>query len=335
MAESNQTQNRKLDHIKICLTEPVNFDKTAGMDRYDFLPNNFPEISMEKICVSLKFFGKNISAPIYISGMIGGVKEAEKINRSLATAAQAAGIAMSVGSMRAALEKPETRSTYQVREVAPDIFLMANIGAAQLPEYSVSQIQSLVDMIDADALAIHVNPAQEAVQKDGTKNWEKILDKIENVCSAISVPVIAKEVGCGIAGPSAKKLKERGVKCIDVAGAGGTSWVKVEYYRGNDIAKSFWEWGLPTAECLKQCKSIGLPLLASGGIRTGTDIAKCIALGAEMGGMARPFLEQAVHGWEKTKEFIDKLKLELKTTMFLTGCKNIQELKKAELVEKK
>ncbi len=331
----NQTQSRKMDHIKICLTKDVNFQKTTGLDRFEFVPNSLPEIDFDKIDLSTKFLGKTFSAPIYISGMIGGVEEAGRINKNLAKAAQAVGIGMGVGSMRAAIEKPAVAETYQVRGVAPGIFLMANIGASQLPEYSNKEVLGLVSLIQADALAIHINPGQEVVQKDGTKNWEGVLKRIKEVCSASKVPVIAKEVGCGIPGFIGERLKDAGVSAVDVAGAGGTSWIKVEYYRGgNDIAKSFWEWGKPTAECLVDNNRLGLPVMASGGIRTGEEVAKCLTLGASLAGMARPLLKEAVTSWEKARDFLENLILELRSTMFLVGAKNLEELKKTRLVVK-
>ncbi len=329
-----QTESRKVDHIRICLTEDVNFKKTTGLEKYEFYPKSLPEINFSEIDTSTKFFNKKFSAPIYISGMIGGTEEAGRINKNLAKAAQAAGIGMGVGSMRAALEKPETAHTYQVRDVAPDIFLMANIGCSKLPDYTDQQILSLVDLIQADALAIHINPGQEIVQPEGDRNWKNILKRIESICSKSNVPIIAKEVGCGIPGESAKQLKEAGISAVDVAGAGGTSWIKVEGYRGGKLAKSFWEWGKPTSECLNEAKSLGLPILASGGIRTGEDIAKSLALGASLAGMARPLLREAVHSWEKAHEFLENLKEELKATMFLVGAKNLDELKKTKLILK-
>ena len=195
-----QTETRKLEHIRICLTEDVNFKKTTGLEKYEFEPKGLPELNFSEIDTTTKFFDKKFSAPIYISGMIGGTEEAGRINKNLAKAAQAAGIGMGVGSMRAALENPELASTYQVRDVSPDIFLMANIGCSKLPDYSDQQILSLVDLIQADALAIHINPGQEIVQPEGDRNWKNILKRIESICSNSKVPIIAKEVGCGIAG---------------------------------------------------------------------------------------------------------------------------------------
>ena len=332
--DDGQTQSRKKDHIKICLTEPVNFDKKSGFENYEFEPT-LPSIDIDKIDTSIDFFGKKLAAPIYISGMIGGVEEAGRINKNLAKAAQLSGLAMGVGSMRAAIEKPEVAYTYQVRDVAPDIFLLANVGASQLTEYSTEQILSLIELIDADALAIHINPVQEVVQSDGTKNWEGVMERISEICKASKKPVIAKEVGCGIPGSMAKQLAAAGVKAIDVAGAGGTSWVKVEYFRGNEIAKSFWEWGKPTAECLAECvQAVNLPILASGGIRAGEDIAKAVTLGAKAAGMARPLLREAVNSAEKAHQFLENLKLELRSTMFLVGAKNIESLKAAKLVKR-
>ena len=330
MPIKDQTQSRKIDHIKICLTEDVNFQKTTGLEKLELLPNNLPEFNFDEIDTSLEFLGKKFSAPLYISGMIGGVEQAGRINKNMAKAVQKAGLGMGVGSMRAAIERPEVASTYQVRDVAPDIFLMGNIGAAQLLKYSTEQVLSLIDLIEADALAVHINPGQEIVQPEGDREWKGIYEKIRQLCKQSKKPIIAKEVGCGIPGHVALKLKEAGIAAVDVAGAGGTSWIKVEGYRGSKLAKSFWEWGKPTAECLIEAQRLNLPILASGGIRTGEEIVKAIALGATMGGFARPMLRAAVTSWESAYDLLEKVKQEIKATMFLIGAKNLEEVKKAK-----
>lgn len=327
----SQTQSRKLDHIKICLTKDVNFSKTNGLDKYELIPNSLPEINFDEIQTSLNFLGKKFSAPLYISGMLGGVEEAGRINKNIAKACQESGIGMGVGSMRAAIENPDCAHTFQVRDVAPDIFLMGNIGAAQLLNYPTEQVLSLIDLIEADALAVHINPGQEIAQPEGDRNWKGIYEKLEILCNQSKKPIIAKEVGCGIPGHVAKKLKDIGISAIDVAGAGGTSWIKVEHYRGSELAKSFWEWGKPTGDCIKEAKDLGIPILASGGIRTGEDIIKSIALGATMGGFARPILKEAVTSWEKAHTLLERVKQEIKATMLLTGVKSLEEVNESIL----
>jgi isopentenyl-diphosphate delta-isomerase len=326
-----ETKTRKQDHIRICLEKDVQYRKSNGFDRYEFEHNALHEIDFEKIDTSVEFMGKKFSAPILIEAMTGGIPESEKINKNLAKAAQDLGLGMGVGSQRAALETPELSYTYKVRDVAPDIFLLGNIGAVQLQEHK-GEARKLMDMIGADALAVHLNPAQEMAQSEGNRNFENVLSNINDIVVK-GIPVIVKEVGCGISGTVARKLALAGVAAIDVAGAGGTSWVKVDYHRGETSMKNFLEWGMPTAECLEQCRDVEVPLIASGGIRTGMDIAKAIAMGASLAGMALPLLKPASKSPEAVKEHLRGIINELRITMLLVGAKNIGELRKARLVK--
>ena len=271
--------------------------------------------------------------------MTGGIEAAAAINHSLAEAAQAMGVAMGLGSQRAAIEDPSLEPTFQIRHLAPDILLFANLGAVQLNYgYGIDQCRRAVDMIEADAMILHFNPLQEALQPEGDVNFSDLLRKIESICSQLDVPVIAKEVGWGISSQVAKDLVEAGVSVIDVAGAGGTSWAQVEMHRSQDeiqtqLAASFIGWGNPTSELVTDVRQAlpEIPLIASGGLRSGIDIAKCIALGADMGGIAGPFLKAAVQSTEVVIATLKKVESEMRICMFATGSPNLTALSQTEL----
>ncbi len=331
---------RKADHIKINLEQDVRSALTTGLENYRFIHEALPELDLNRIDTSLSLFGKKLHSPILVSSMTGGTSEAETINLRLAEAAQECGIAMGVGSQRAAIEHPEQAATFQVRRVAPDILLFANLGAVQFNYgYGIDQCRKAVDMIQADALILHLNPVQEAVQDAGDTNWAGIAKKIEEVCNKIEVPVIAKEVGWGISERSAKLLADCGVSAIDVAGAGGTSWSQVEMHRAPDeftrqLAATFVGWGIPTAESILNVKRAvpGTLIFASGGIKDGLDIAKCIALGATLGGMAGNFLKAAAISTENVIEMMKLTKRQIEVTMFATGVGTLEGLKLGKLV---
>jgi isopentenyl-diphosphate delta-isomerase len=325
---------RKADHIKINLEKDVRSALTTGLENYHFIHQALPELDLNRIDTSLKLFDKQLTAPILISSMTGGTTEAETINLRLAEAAQETGVAMGVGSQRAAIEHPEQAATFQVRRVAPDVLLFANLGAVQLNyEYGIDQCRRAVDMIEADALILHLNPLQEAVQDAGDVNFAGLTKKIEAVCNQIEVPVIAKEVGWGISERTAKLLADCGVSAIDVAGAGGTSWSQVEMHRAPDeftrqLAATFVGWGIPTADSLLNVKK-NIPemtIFASGGIKDGLDIAKCIALGATLGGMAGQFLKAAAVSTEKAVEMMKLTKRQIEVTMFASGVEKLEGL---------
>lgn len=334
MSKVTQTSSRKSDHIRINLEENVQSGLTTGLERFRFIHQALPEVNLEDVDLRLKLFGRQLNSPILISSMTGGTSEAAAINRTLATAAQESGVAMGLGSQRAAIEQPELASTFQVRSVAPDILLFANLGAVQLNyQYGVDQCQRAVDMIEADALILHLNALQEAVQPEGDTRFAGLLKKIETVCRALPVPVIAKEVGWGFSEQAAHRLFEAGVTAIDVAGAGGTSWTQVEMHRAKTesqarLAAAFIEWGIPTAEAILNVRRSAPQLIvfASGGIRTGIDIAKCIALGATLGGMASPFLKAAARSVEDTTQTIEEIRREIQVCIFAAGKKNLDEL---------
>jgi len=331
---------RKSDHIRINLEEDVRSGITTGLERYRFIHRALPELDLENIDLSSDIFGKKLQAPILISSMTGGTPEAAKINFALAEAAQTTGIAMGLGSQRAALEDLALIPTYQVRRQAPDILLFANLGAVQLNySYGLAHCQRAVDMVEADALFLHFNALQEAIQPNGDTHFYGLAQKVETICRALSVPVIAKEVGWGFSNADIRMLIQCGISAIDVAGAGGTSWSQVEMHRVENesqarLASAFKNWGIPTAESILLVSSIApdLPIIASGGLRTGIDIAKCIALGARLGGMASPFLKAASRSVEDTIQTIDEIIREIRICMFACGASNLSQLQSDKLI---
>jgi isopentenyl-diphosphate delta-isomerase len=313
---------------------------TTGLENYHFIHEALPELNLKRVDSSLSLFGKRLAAPILISSMTGGTEEAGEINQRLAEAAQEVRVAMGVGSQRAALEHPEQTPTFSItRKVAPDILLFANLGAVQLNySYGSDECRKAVDMIEADALILHLNPLQEAVQDAGDTNFEGLSKKIEAICRKLGVPVIAKEVGWGISDRTAKLLVECGVSAIDVAGAGGTSWSQVEMHRAPDeftrqLAATFVGWGIPTADSILNVKKAapGMTIFASGGLKDGLDIAKCVALGATLGGMAGQFLKAAAVSTEVTAETMQLVKKQIEVTMFAAGVGTLEGLQTAKL----
>jgi isopentenyl-diphosphate Delta-isomerase len=340
MTKVTQISSRKSDHIRINLEEDVRSGLTTGLERYHFIHQALPELNLNEVDLSQKLFKHQVRAPILISSMTGGTEEAATINRNLASAAQETGIAMGLGSQRAAIDHPELVPTFQVRQFAPDVLLFANLGAIQLNyRFGVDECQQAVDMIEADALILHLNALQEAVQPEGDTLFAGLLSKIEAVCRALPVPVIAKEVGWGFSEHTARQLASAGVAAIDVAGAGGTSWSQVEMHRAKTesqarLAAAFVDWGIPTSEAILNVHRAapGLMIIASGGLRSGVDIAKCIALGASMGGMAGPFLKAAARSHEATVQTIEELKREIQVCMFAAGAGDVKALQNIPLI---
>ncbi len=334
------TTSRKADHIRINLDEDVRSSLSTGLERYHFIHQALPELNLEDIDLSQVLFKKIVRAPLLISSMTGGTPEAEGINRTLARAAQQAGVVMGVGSQRAGLENPQVADTFRVRRYAPDIVLLANLGAVQLNYgYSIDHCTRAVEMIEADALILHLNPLQEAVQPEGDTRFAGLIDKIAAVCRALPVPVIAKEVGWGISEEAAHMLVDAGVSAIDVAGAGGTSWSQVEKYRAKDeslarVAAAFRDWGIPTAESIQMVRRAapGVTIFASGGLRSGVDIARCIALGASLGGMAGLFLKAAAISAERARWSLELIKRQIRVTMFACGVQTIEALRQSSIL---
>jgi len=336
MTDETVVSARKLEHLRINIQEDVQFAQVrSGLEQYRFVHQALPDLDLAQLDTTQTLFGKRLRAPLLVSSMTGGAAEAERINRNLAAAAQACGIAMGLGSQRAAIADASLARTYQVRAVAPDILLFANLGAIQLNYgYGLDECRRAVEMVDADALILHLNPLQEAVQDHGNTNWSGLLAKIETVCRTLEKPVIVKEVGFGISADTARMLYAAGVSAIDVAGAGGTSWTAVESRRAPNVelqklAETFWDWGIPTVASLLQARAAAptLPLFASGGIRTGIDVAKCVALGATLVGLASPFLKLADISAEATGEGIRALSAQLRVAMFGIGAPNLAALR--------
>lgn len=342
MPKVTQTSERKADHIRINLEEDVNSGITTGFENYYFLHEALPEINLPDVDLQTRIFGKTLEAPILISSMTGGTKDAAQINRRLAEAAQLRGIAMGVGSQRAAIEDPSLGKTFQIRDIAPDILLFANLGAVQLNYgYSVKHCLEAVEMIEADGLILHLNALQEAVQPEGDVNFAGLLNKIETVCKDLSVPVIAKEVGWGISTSTSKKLIDAGISAIDVAGAGGTSWTQVEMHRAASesqarLAAAFLDWGIPTSESIQFVRQADpkIPIISSGGLRSGLDIAKSIALGANLGAMAGLFLKAADQSTDKVIQVVDEIVNEIRVAMFGCGAADLQQLSETTLIKR-
>ncbi|GAB4419085.1 MAG: type 2 isopentenyl-diphosphate Delta-isomerase [Anaerolineae bacterium] len=337
-------EQRKSDHIRINLEKDVNFRQlTTGLENYHFLHQALPEIDLAQIDTSVSLLGKTLKAPLLISSMTGGTEQAHRINLTLAEAAEKCGIAMGLGSQRAALENVELAPSFQVRSVAPTAMLLANLGAVQLNYgYSVDHCRRAVEMIEADALILHFNALQEAVQPEGNTNFSGLLAQVEAVCRALEIPVIAKEVGWGFAEDTVRRLAEAGIAAIDVAGSGGTSWTQVEMYRAKSevrrrVAATFVDWGIPTSEAILAAKRAGngLPIIASGGLRNGLDMAKCIALGASVAGMAGPFLKAAVNSLQAVLDEIEIATTELRIAMFGIGVDSIAGLQGTERLIKR
>ena len=323
---------RKADHIRINLDEDVRSGIRTGLEKYRFTHEALPEIALSDVGLGLTLFGKKLRAPILISSMTGGTEEAGEINARLAEAAQETGIAMGLGSQRAAIDQPIQTPTFSIaRKIAPDALLFANLGAVQLNYgYGIEECQRAIDMIEADALILHLNPLQEAVQAGGDTNFADLAKKIEDICKKLDVPVIAKEVGWGISERTAKLLADCGVDAIDVAGAGGTSWSQVEMHRAPDeftreLAATFVDWGINTADSIFNVKKVTpkMTIFASGGLKNGLDIAKSIALGATLGGMTSPFLKAAMISTEKVVDAIELVKKQIEVTFFAAGISEL------------
>jgi isopentenyl-diphosphate delta-isomerase len=328
---------RKDDHLRICLEEAVRPPAPGnGLGEYRFVHQALPEIDLTDIDLCTTFLGKDLCAPLLVSSMTGGALPAKTINRRLAQAANLLGVAMGVGSQRAALEDAAWAETFRVRDVAPDILLMANLGAIQLVKsYTVEHCQRAVDMVGADALVLHLNPLQEALQPGGDTHFGGLLRRVEAVCRALPVPVVVKEVGFGLSAEVAAQLVEAGVSALDVAGAGGTSWSEVERHRTFDpvedqIAGQFADWGIPTAECLRMIREIlpHVPTIASGGIETGIDVAKCVALGADLVGIAWPLLRPALLSDQDVVNALETIVEVLRIAMFCIGARDIRALRR-------
>lgn len=339
----DKTEKRKKDHIELCLTDKVAFrNKTNGFDHYEFVHFAITEVRISEIEFGMKFLGRPINYPFMISCMTGGTSEAESINEKLARVASILNIPVGVGSQRQALENDKLHSSYRtIRNNARNVPVLGNIGAAQIVQFkdAVSSVRFLADLVEADSMVIHVNPLQELLQPEGETDFKGLLKKIGMICSSIEIPVIVKEVGSGISREAARRLLEAGVKGIDLAGSGGTSWAAVEMLRAGSGEEYFREWGLPTSYCVRTVselkKKFDFSLIASGGINSGVDIAKALALGADITASARIILQEVVDsGVESAVSLIEGWFGTVKKIMYLTGASSVKQLRKSRLIKK-
>jgi isopentenyl-diphosphate Delta-isomerase len=340
----DQIKRRKREGIEIPLNENIQ-GRTAStyLEYVKLLHNALPEINYDQIDLSIEFLNRSFSAPLIIDSMTGGTDEAFVINKRLGLIAERYGLGMGLGSQRAGLKSDKLVESYSIaRKVAPNAFLIANIGGAQLSDgLSNSDILKIIKMIDANALAIHLNPLQELIQPEGEPRFKGILKKISNLVNEVEIPIIVKEVGSGISADVAIKLEKSGINSINVAGAGGTSWAGIEKIRAdqhNEYLKSqlgelFWDWGIPTAlSILLVSNSVKIPVIASGGLRNGLEIAKCLILGANVCAMAFPFLKRASKSEEELEKFTQLILSEIRATMFLLGAKDVHSLKNTRYI---
>ncbi|MEX0602719.1 MAG: type 2 isopentenyl-diphosphate Delta-isomerase [Bacteroidota bacterium] len=351
--KSSRTTSRKQQHVELPVAKDVGFrTKTAGFERWEFLHNALPELDPAEIDPSVSFLGKTLAFPLIISSMTGGYRDALRINRQLAEVCADQHLAMGVGSQRQALENPVYHRTFSVvREVSRDIPIFGNIGAAEVAKLGdASPVQRLVDLVEADGFAVHLNPLQEFLQPEGNPQFRGVLRGIELLVNHLSVPVLVKEIGAGISGQVARRLVDVGVRIIDVAGAGGTSWAGVEILRRNGTGKSksreedfapvFWDWGIPTVDALRQVTALrnsapDLTVIASGGISGGLDIAKAIAFGGDLAAAARPMIKVLETGGPKRLlRLLQRWRTELTGAMFLTGSRTLADLRQQHLVLK-
>jgi len=330
-------EKRKLRHIRVSLEENVETDISTGFQDIRLIHRALPEIDLDEVNTETEFFGKKLAAPLIISAITGGTEEAAKLNTILAEVAEEKQIGIGVGSQRIAVAQPETVPTFSiVREKAPSTFVMANLGCPQLSlGWGVPEAEKCIEMVDADALALHMNPLQEAVQVNGDTNYRGVYEKIKELRKNIGTPLVMKETGAGIAWEDAVKMQKAGASGLEISGVGGTSWSAVEYHIAKEVGKkemeylggALWNWGIPTAvSVVETTQKTSLSVISSGGIRTGVEVVKSIALGATIGGMAKPFLEKAVQGEEALAEHVDNIIREIRVAMFLVGAKNVDEL---------
>lgn len=327
---------RKSDHLEVAASGRADFAKSTLLEHVHLVHQALPELSLDDIALDTELVGKRLRAPLLITGMTGGTAEATTVNRDLARAAQAMGVAFGVGSQRAMEEHPELAASYQVRDVAPDVVLLGNVGGVQALAMGPARVVELAKRIGADAIAIHLNPGQEMIQERGDRDFRGVRDGIARLVEASPIPVIVKETGCGLSAEAARALVASGVHTVDVAGAGGTSWVAVETVRAPEgsaaasLGAELWDWGVPTAVSVVACARAGLTVIASGGLRTGYDVARALALGARAGGMAAPMLRaQRAGGEPAVRALIEQVIASVRTVCLLTGCASASDLARA------
>ncbi len=336
MADRFDISQRKKDHIALCAGDNVGFrEKTTLLHQVQLIHNALPEMHADEVDSSVALLGKTLTAPVVISAMTGGTEEAAKINQELAQVADELGLAIGLGSQRAMFERPETAWTFKVREQAPNVLLFGNLGLVQARQMTSEQINQLCADVGADALCIHLNPAMEIVQPGGDRDFSGGLDVFRRLVAELKVPVIAKETGCGLSRAVGEQLVAAGVRHVDVSGAGGTSWVAVEAHRAVSpeakvIAEELWDWGIPTGASVLQLQGLGLQIIATGGLRRGSDVARAVALGATAGGLAAPVLKaHRAGGIDGARTYLGQVIATVRSLMLLTGSRTVAELQKA------
>ncbi len=336
MADRLDISQRKKDHLALCSGPNVAFrDKTTGFEDVRLIHDALPEMHFDEVDSTTALLGKTLNAPFIVAAMTGGTDRAHKVNTDIARAADELGLGFGVGSQRAMFERPDTTWTFQVRDVAPNLLLLGNLGVQQAATMSAQEIHDLVGNIGADALCIHLNPAMEIVQPGGDRDFRNGLPTLARLAEELTIPVVAKETGCGLSRAVAKKIFDTGVRTVDVSGAGGTSWVAVEAHRAINeedkaLANEMWDWGIPTAASVAQCAGLGLDVIATGGLKSGTDVAKAVALGATAGGIAAQVLKaQKAGGYEGAKAYLQQVMHSVRAHMLLTGSRTVAELRAA------
>jgi isopentenyl-diphosphate delta-isomerase len=331
---TTQIQRRKDDHLDLCATDEVAFKSTTTLlEKVQLVHQSLPDLSVDEIDTSVSLLGKTLRLPIVIASMTGGTERAAEVNRDLAALAEARGLGFGLGSQRAMQRQPDTAWTYQVREWAPHTLVLGNVGVVQAREMETSTIARMVQEIGADALCVHLNPAQEIVQPEGDRDFRNGFETFARLARELPVPIVGKETGCGLSAQAAATLKRAGVTVVDTSGAGGTSWVGVETLRAAGdqarLGELLWDWGVPTAASVHACVRAGLTTIATGGIHNGLDIVRALALGATAAGLARPMLQAHVRGGRAEAErFIDQLEREIRAVMLLCGARNVDELRR-------
>lgn len=336
MADRLDISQRKKDHLALCAGDNVNFrEKTSLFEQVELVHNALPEMHADAVDSHIDLLGKRLHAPIIVAAMTGGTDEAAQINQDLARAANTLGLGFGLGSQRAMFVRPHTAWTFKVREQAPDVLLLGNLGLVQARTMSTAQISELCRETGSDALCIHLNPAMEIVQPGGDRDFSSGLDTIRRLVAELPIPIVVKETGCGLSRGVASLVKACGVRHVDVSGSGGTSWVAVEAHRAVDeterlLADELWDWGIPTAASLVQLQGLGLQAIATGGVRSGTDIAKALALGAVAGGLAAPVLKaHRAGGYDGALAFLQRLIHTVRSIMLLTGSRDVAAMQRA------
>ncbi|HET9598003.1 MAG TPA: type 2 isopentenyl-diphosphate Delta-isomerase [Anaeromyxobacteraceae bacterium] len=337
-SDVGEITKRKGDHLALCATDAVAFkSKGTLLDEVELVHDALPERAVDEVRLETRLLGKVLSAPLVVSGMTGGTAEARAVNRDLARAAEAVGVGFGLGSQRAMLRAPDLGSTYAVRDVAPKALVLGNIGLVQARETPTARLAELVRAVGADALCVHLNPAMELVQPGGDRDFRGGLDTLRRLHGELPVPIVVKETGAGLSRRVAERVAAIGIRAVDVSGAGGTSWVGVETLRaegrGKALGETFWDWGIPTAASVGLLDGLGLEIIATGGVRSGLDVARALALGATAGGMAAPLLRaQRAGGFEGARRALETVVEEIRVATFLCGCAGSSDLRRAPRV---